>query len=103
MRGEYANDDGLEILEPLAWNQTLFDFQLSGEQTAQGVTLVDGERSNDAARIRDGFEPLTLAWRQSHSDPPAGNHWQPAGFLAEKRGEPASAPLLIPIVCVSAD
>jgi hypothetical protein len=46
------------------------DFQFGGKQAAQRVTLVDGKRSNDAARIRNGFKSLSLARRQSHSNPP---------------------------------
>jgi len=61
MRGERANDDRFELFELLAWHGTLFDFQFGGKQAAQGVTLVDGKRGNDAARIRDGFQPLSLA------------------------------------------
>ena len=70
MRREGANDDGLELLKALAWNQTLFNFRFSGEQAAQRVPLVDRQRANHTARVRDGFEPLALAWRQSHSHPP---------------------------------
>src|SRR6266853_1843550 len=101
MRGECANDNGFKVFEPLAWHGMFFDFQFGREQTAQGVTLVDGERSNDTARIRDGVEPLTLAQRQLHSDPPAESRVQPRCFL-RKRDAPVS-PLLILIVCVSAD
>src|SRR5258708_12286405 len=67
MRREHANDDGFELLKLLARNQTLFNLQFGGEQTVQRVTLVHRERANHTARIRDGFEPLSLAWRQSHA------------------------------------
>src|SRR5882762_6608295 len=66
MRGKRANDDGLELLKLLARHGRLFDFQFGGEQAAQRVSLVDGKRGNDTARIRDGFQPLALAWRQLH-------------------------------------
>src|SRR6266851_4766360 len=70
MRGKRANDHGLELLKLLARHGTLFDFQFGGEQAAQRVTLVDGKRGNDTARIRDGFQPLSLTRRQFHSIPP---------------------------------
>jgi hypothetical protein len=43
----------------------LFDLHFCGEQAAQRIALVDGKRGNDTARVRDGFEPLALARRQS--------------------------------------
>ena len=61
MRGKRANDDGFELFELLAWHGTLLDFQFGREQAAQRVTLVDGKRGNDAARVRDGFKPPALA------------------------------------------
>src|SRR6266567_2698070 len=47
MRGKHANDNGFELLK-----------------------LLDRKGANDAARIRDGFEPLSLAGGQPHSNPP---------------------------------
>ena len=70
MRGEHANDNGFEFLKLVPWNRTLFNLQLGGEKTTQRVALVNCKSANDAARIRDAFEPFSLAGRQPHSNPP---------------------------------
>src|SRR6266478_8835089 len=67
---KHANDEGFELLKLLAWHGRFFDLHFRGEKAAQCLTLVDRKRANDAARIRDGFEPLSLACRQFHFNPP---------------------------------
>ena len=99
-----AHDDGLEFLQLCARDGMFLYFQLGGEQFSQRIALVDGKRCNDSARIRDGFKPPALAWRQLHSDPPFGIRLQFKGFLAKKGANLRSAPfLLILIVCVFAN
>src|SRR5439155_12432716 len=84
-----ANDDRYELLKTLAWNQILLDLHFCGEQAAQRVTLVDGKRANDTARIRDGLEPLSLTGRQPHFNPP------PEGAITSARAECARRYLLL--------
>jgi len=38
-----------------------FNFQLSGEEFPERITLVNGQRTNDSPRIRDGLETFSLA------------------------------------------
>src|SRR2546430_938419 len=70
MRRKHANDNGFEFLKLVPWNRTLFNLQLGGEKTTQRVALVNRKSANDAARIRDTFDPFSLAGRQPHSNPP---------------------------------
>src|SRR5438552_17565167 len=70
MRRKHANDNGFEFLKLVPWNRTLFNLQFGGEETTQRVALVNRKSANDAARIRDTFEPFSLTGRQPHSNPP---------------------------------
>src|SRR5437879_6323274 len=70
MRGEHANDNGFEFLKLVPWNRTLCNLQFGGEKAAQRVALINRKSANDAARIRDTFEPFSLTGRQPHSNPP---------------------------------
>jgi hypothetical protein len=64
IRGKSAPNKRFEFLKLLARDGTFFYIQLGENQSAQSITLIDGKRANVTARIRDGFEPLALAWRQ---------------------------------------
>src|SRR5437773_3620966 len=86
VRRKRAHDDGFEFFELFAWNGRFLDFEFSREQGSQRVALVDGKSTNDSAGIRNGFEPLALARRKLHSDPPVESCVQPTSCRLRKKG-----------------
>ena len=63
-KGAYHN--GFEFLKLFTRDRLFLDSEFSREQAPQRIALINGQRTNDPAGIRDGFESLAFARRQLH-------------------------------------